>query len=65
VVVELHPHEEATIRAFVAPRKRDRFLQLLANPKRRGRALNELDHFTGWDERYVEALPSTANIEGC
>jgi hypothetical protein len=61
--MELHLYEEATIRAFVAPVKRARFLQLLANPERRPKVLNELNHFTDWDERYVQSLPSSTDVE--
>lgn len=59
----LHPHEAATVRAFMTAPKRDRFLQLLANPKRRQRLLNELNHFKDWDERYATRLPSSAGVE--
>ncbi len=46
-------HEESLVRAFVIPRKRERMLMLLANPKRRGTALNALYHFRDLDDRFV------------
>jgi hypothetical protein len=58
----LHRDEEATIRAFMSLPKRDRFLQLLANPKRRRRAVGELNHFAGWDPRFTQPLKSSADI---
>jgi hypothetical protein len=63
VAMQLDPDEDATIRAFVAPAKRARFLELLANPKRRGRGLGEFNHFTGWDARHVHAVKSSADVE--
>jgi hypothetical protein len=57
----LHPAEEATIRAFVTSARRDRLVALLANPKRRRKALNSLDHFHDWDPRWVQALASGAH----
>src|SRR5688500_3567220 len=59
----LHPHEAATVRAFMTAPKRERFLQLLGNPKRRGRLLNELNHFQYWDERYAARLPPSPGVE--
>ena len=54
--------EEATVRAFMATTKVERFVTLLANPRRRSKALNELNHFRGWDERFATLLPSNADI---
>src|SRR5688500_13763008 len=54
-----HPNfavEEATIRAFFAPSRRDRFVTLLAHPKRRAKALDALNLFDEFDERYVTRL---------
>ncbi len=45
--------EESVVRAFVVLRKRERMLSLLANPKRRRQALNELYHFGDLDDRFV------------
>jgi hypothetical protein len=36
--------EEAFVHAFIVLEKRDRYLQFLANPRRRGKILNELYH---------------------
>ncbi len=58
----LHPAEEATLRTFVVAAKRDRLLTLLGSPKRRKRALDVLNHFDGWDKRFVEAIESSADV---
>ena len=39
-----NPQEEATIRAFIVRERRERFLELLANPKRRKTATDSLAH---------------------
>ena len=58
-------HEESVIKAFVVPRKRDRMLSLLANPKRRRKALNTLYHFGDLDDRFVVSVePRQQTAEG-
>lgn len=37
-------HEEAFVRAFILPQKQARYIQILANPKRRSTILSELYH---------------------
>ena len=54
--------EEATIRAFVVPARRDRLVALLGSTKRRGKGLNTLNHFAGWDPRCTQPLPSSADV---
>jgi hypothetical protein len=58
----MHSHEEATIRAFVTPSRRTRWLESLASAKRRGRFLDRLNHCRDIDERYVTPLPSNADV---
>ncbi|HSS49759.1 MAG TPA: hypothetical protein VLX28_12520 [Thermoanaerobaculia bacterium] len=58
----LHPAEEATIRAFVAPAKRDRLLALFGSSKRRKQACSTLNHFKDWDPRWVQALGSSDSV---
>ena len=59
-------HEEALIRAFIVPAKQQRFLELLAKPRRRADALKALAHFSDLDARYALSVPageqSTASI---
>jgi hypothetical protein len=58
----LHPTEEAAIRAFVDPEKRDRLLALFGSAKRRKQACAVLNHFVGWDPRYVQELASSGHV---
>lgn len=58
----IHPAEEATLRAFVVPAKRDRLLTLLGSDKRRKDATRALDHFRSWDPRWVQTVNSSANV---
>jgi len=50
-------HEQALVEAFVVPRKRERLLSLLSNPRRRRTILDSLYHFDDLDDRFVEYLP--------
>ncbi len=58
----MHPDEGATIRAFVAPAKRPRRLEALASQRRRSGFLDRLKHCRDFDERFVRALPSNADV---
>jgi hypothetical protein len=61
--------EDLTIRAFIIRDRRDRFLELLANPKRRRKITDSLAHPNpAWfDSRFVKRIPpshdSNAGIE--
>lgn len=57
----LHPAEEATVRAFVVPAKRDRLLTLLGSPKRRPQACDSLNHFADWEARFAQRVESSAD----
>jgi len=50
-------HEAATIKAFVVRGRQERFLYLLADPKRRKKFLDELGHFRWFDPRFAAAVP--------
>jgi hypothetical protein len=58
----MHPDEEATIRAFISQSRRNRWLEMLASPKRRKQFLDRLNHCRDFDERYAASLPSNANV---
>lgn len=59
----MHPHEEATIRAFICPAKRKRWLEQLGSERRRRRKfLNRLNHCWDFDDRYAKLLPSNADV---
>jgi hypothetical protein len=59
---EMYPHEEATIRAFITPPRRTRWLESLASAKRRAPFLDCLNHCQDIDERYATPLPSNADV---
>jgi hypothetical protein len=50
-------HEEELIKAFFAPTKRERYLEMVATPKKRTRFLHELGHFKALDPRFCFTLP--------
>jgi hypothetical protein len=50
-------HEEALIRAFFVPTKRERYVEMVAKPKHRRKFLSELAHFKALDPRYCFAIP--------
>jgi len=60
--MEMHPDEEATVKAFIVPSRRERWLRALASTKRRKSFLNRLNHCPDIDERYATLLPSSAQI---
>ena len=62
VHMALHPAAEATLRAFVVPAKRDRWLTRFGSAKRRKEARDALNHFADWDPHYVEAFSSSTEI---
>lgn len=57
----MHLIEQATIRAFVVPAKRDR-LTLLSSSQRRREGTELLNHFAHWDSRYAEVVRSSINV---
>jgi hypothetical protein len=57
-----HPIEDATVRAFIIPARRDRYASLLGNPKKRREVLDRLNHCHDFDPRYATAVPSSADV---
>ena len=53
------PHEEAAVRAFIVKDRRDRFLELLPNPKQRHKITESLAHpnLAWFDSRCVRPIP--------
>jgi hypothetical protein len=51
-------HEQALIAAFVKRNKRDRYRQILSNPRHRRKLTNQLAHFTDFDPKYRLPIPS-------
>jgi hypothetical protein len=50
-------HERQLIRAFILPERQDRYLELLARPKRRRDITDALAHFKHLDMRYAVQIP--------
>src|SRR5205823_15039050 len=50
--------EEAFVRAFIVASKRDRYVQLLASPKRRRDFLDRLDHQLDYDAAFAAPVPA-------
>lgn len=51
-------HEQALIAAFVKRSKRDRYREILSNPRLRHKFTNQLAHFTDFDPKYRLPIPS-------
>jgi hypothetical protein len=51
-------HDHSLIAAFVKRSKRDRYREILANPRLRRKFTDQLAHFTDFDPRYRLAIPS-------
>jgi hypothetical protein len=50
-------HERQLIRAFILPERQDRYLELLAKPKRRRDITDALAHFKHLDMTYAAQIP--------
>jgi hypothetical protein len=51
--------EEELIKAFFPKERRERYLEGLANPKKRRKLTDEFCHFNPADPRYVVTIPSS------
>src|SRR4051812_14221280 len=56
----MHPHEEATIRAFIVSPRKARWLEALASAKRRARFLARLNPCRDLDERFIQPVEHVA-----
>jgi hypothetical protein len=52
-------NEHSLIAAFVKHSKRDRYREILSNPRLRHKFTNQLAHFTDFDPKYRLAIPSS------
>src|SRR5688572_26811518 len=55
-------HEEALIRAFICPPRRQRWLEALSSRKRRQKIVDRLNHCRDLDERFATEIKSNTNI---
>ena len=60
----MHPDEEATIREFIVPHLRARWLDKLNTARQRRSFLDRLNHCPDFDDRYVTSLAVTTNVPG-
>jgi hypothetical protein len=51
-------HEEALVRAFIPAQRQERFLEIIAKPKKRAKLLAELAHFKALNPQFMVAIPS-------
>jgi len=54
-------HEHQLVRCFFLPDRQYRYLELLADPKRRPEVLKEFAHFKDLDPQWAAALPANCN----
>ena len=52
-------NEHSVIAAFVKRSKRDRYREILSNPRLRHKFTNQLAHFTDFDPKYRLSIPSS------
>jgi hypothetical protein len=58
-------HEQALVRAFIDPRRQERYLEFVTKPKTRDRFLKELGHFKHLNPKFVVNLkPSDRGLAG-
>jgi hypothetical protein len=51
-------HEEALVRAFIPAQRQERFLEIIAKPKKRANLVTELAHFKALNPKFMVAIPS-------
>ena len=52
-------HEEAFVRAFIVADKQERYVDLLASPKRRHGFLDRLNHHLDYDPAFAAPVPTS------
>ena len=51
-------HEEALVKAFIPTHRQERFLEIIAKPKKRAKLLTELSHFKALNPQFMVVIPS-------
>ena len=51
-------HEEAMVKAFIPAHRQERFLEIIAKPKKRAKLLTDLAHFKALNPEFMVAIPS-------
>lgn len=62
--MELDNQEAAFVQAFIVKDKQERYLQILANPRRRRTILDRFNHFLDFDPRYASFVPKELRTVG-
>jgi hypothetical protein len=52
-------HEESVVTAFFLPNRRERYLEIVRDPKKRHKLINELSHFKKLNPQFI--VPITPN----
>lgn len=55
--MELNEQEAAFVKAFIVKDKQERYLQFLANPKRRREILDRFNHVLDFDPKFATLVP--------
>jgi hypothetical protein len=50
-------HQEAVVRSFILPQRRERYLGFLSNKKGRAKFISALAHFKAFDPKWVIKIP--------
>ena len=50
-------HEEAFVKAFIPAHRQERFLEIIAKPKKRAKLLTELSHFKALNPKFMFSIP--------
>jgi hypothetical protein len=50
-------HEEALVKAFIPAHRQERFLEIIAKPKKRAKLLTELSHFKALNPKFMVSIP--------
>ncbi len=58
-------HEEAFVRAFILTEKQERYLELLASPRRRHGFLDRLNHHLDYDPALATHVPAFDQTASC
>jgi hypothetical protein len=51
-------HEEALVKAFIPAHRQERFLEIIAKPKKRAKLLTQLAHFKALNPKFMVMIPS-------
>src|ERR1039457_3248388 len=50
-------HEESLIKAFIDPNRTERYLEIIASPKKRAKFTKELAHFKALNPKFMVSIP--------